>query len=192
MSGASKDTKLAALVQFASMAQHNQPFIFLLGFLAGMIDWVHFVPDVRQQDTSVFMSVRRLPHIHRSPFAARIGGVEINDPVQVVSSMAGRLQDVYVQLDFDGVEETAWYRELAGTDDDPETTVETSLREQIAGLRDRIDQILDIYGECMKALDQDDGDREELIGFFLTRAENEMQGLSQEINRLQAMLAQAE
>lgn len=189
-----KDTKLAALVRFAAMAQHNHPFIFLVGFLAGRVDWVHFVRETSDLDTWIFISVRRHPHIHRAAFQARVGGVDLTDPMQVPGAMAGRLQDIYVQLDFDGVDEAEWYHAVLLDDVDVEDrrVSTTTLQEDIDGLRAMIDDTLDIYSECRKALDEGAGDREQLIRFFLERAENEMQGLSREIMRLQAVLSEAE
>lgn len=187
-----KDKKIGALVHFAALAQHNHPFIFLLGFLAGRIDWVHFVPETGDVDTWVFMSVRRRPHIHRATFQGRVGGVDLTDPLQVASSMAGRLEDIHVQLDFDGAEEADWYQEVLLDESDDSRPTAATLRENIDGLKARIDDTLDIYGECMKALEEGAGKREDLIRFFLERAENEMQGLSSEIARLQGMLAQTE
>lgn len=191
MSGAvTPEMKLNALMRFGSLTGGHSQIMFLLGFLSGRVDWTHFVNEPWRHETWIYLSVRRLPQIHRAPFQAQVGGVDITDPVQVVSALAGRIEDMYVQLDFEGAHEAQWYQEIVSQGTDPESPA-ASIEDRLEELRVRVDETLDIYGECRKALEADLGDRERQIRFFLQRAENEMQGLSAEMSRLRTILGQS-
>lgn len=188
--GATPGKKLKALLKFGALVGNQSQLLFLVGFLAGRTDWVHFVTEPWQYETWIYISIRRLPPIYRAPFQARVGGVDVTDPVQAASALSARMDDIYVQLDFDGAHEADWYQEVIteAEGDRPDPTI----RERIHILKERIDETLDIYSECKRVLEGGAEDREEQVRFFLQRAENEMQGLSREIARLQTLLTQSE
>ena len=171
--------KLQALLLLARMRPADGPLLFLLGFLAGRVDRLVFVEDLEGWEVAIhLMDPGRLLWPGR-PFRARVGTVEVPDPVTLVSALLERTDPIAIRIDF--THPPQWYTELveAGEGDEAPTPPEDRVEE----LRRRVDQTLDFYNECRRALAAGAREREAELRFLLDLARAEVAALSRELQR---------
>ncbi|HHY16703.1 MAG TPA: hypothetical protein GX524_01375, partial [Firmicutes bacterium] len=77
----SREKKLDALYTFSVMVIQNPLFSYLLGYLAGQIDRVHFVEDLSGADIAIRLCIRRSALWPREPFQATVRGVSMPSPL---------------------------------------------------------------------------------------------------------------
>lgn len=181
--------KLNALLQFGARVADDPMLQLLVGFLAGQVDRVHFVRSLEGAPIAVRIAIGRRAVWPARGFHATVRGVPIPVPVALVSVLAETTDPIALQLSFDGMEAALWLQKVQ-KDDLAEATRSPRLRleEDLAALRARIDQALDVYNECQRLLADGDPAREKELRFFLELARREIEGLGAEFQRLRAEL----
>ncbi|MFS0647432.1 hypothetical protein [Siminovitchia sp. 179-K 8D1 HS] len=87
-----------------------------------------------------------------------------------------------VLLEFDGADQAEWFQKVLV---DSAADKRLQPEEQLANLRDQIDQILDIYSDIQQQLKEGAGEREKDLKKFLEMAEKDMARLNREINQIE-------
>lgn len=178
--------KFLALVQLAERLPKHPALMMLLGFLAGRLDRLCLLPPSEMPAAGGVRIVLTTPQARIWTgrwFQGWVGATAVPDPVVLISAVADRDVDIYLSVDF-GSQVPAWYLEAVGTPAQPEPPLE----ERLEDLRRRVDSALDIYNECRRQLDQDDGERERELRFFLELARREVEELSRELQRVKQEL----
>lgn len=184
--------KLRALLQFAAMVQGSPGLVLLMGYLAGQLHRVHFVEDLSGAPVAVRLSSGRRRIWPAPPFEAHVRGVEVPDPVTLVSALSGTNDPICLSIAFEGLSAEPWYEALvvpryldvaAGR-----TPERQAAERRVEELRGRIDHALDVYSECRRLLDEGDPAREADLKVFVEMAERELKECSDELARLEAGL----
>lgn len=184
--------KLRALLQFAAMVQGSPALVLLLGFLAGQIDRVHFVSDLGGAPVAIRLSSGRRRIWPSPPFEATLRGVNVPDPVTLVSALSGNQDPICLSIEFEGAQSEAWYQNLvvpryidvaAGR-----TAEHRAAEHRLEDLRRQIDHALDVYNECRRLLEEGDPAREAELQIFKEMAERELKECSEQLARLESTL----
>jgi len=186
------EDKLQALFHFGNLVVNDPPKVMLLGFLAGRVERLHFVEDLEGAPTQIFMSARRYPIMPTKDFEATVNGVKLATPVHIMRALGETHPEIALRLDFDGMHRAPWYRQVVVSSLYDEDIEATTVEQRIEELKERVDQTLDLYNEIRSALQAGTNDEREQLEFFLTRARNEMQDLSTQLQRLQAFVGETE
>jgi len=103
----SRTKKLEALNNFTKLVGDDPVLAYLMGFLAGQVDRVHFVRDLRGADISLRLSQASLTVWPGAPFTASVGGVVVPHPVAFVKAVGQTNPDrqIFVSLSFDRADE---------------------------------------------------------------------------------------
>lgn len=187
---ADQPTKIEAIARLGRHLPQHPDLFFLLGFLAGNLDRVHFVRSLEGAPVTVRLVAGRRQIWPHPVFDATVRGVPLPMPGMVVSALAGNDDPICVQVLLDDPADSAYFEPL--TIDgfaDVRGDVQT-LQERVQSIRGQIDQSLDIYRECRRLLGQ--GEDEKHLQFFLGLAQNEIEGLGAELTRLRTALDERE
>jgi uncharacterized protein YpiB (UPF0302 family) len=180
----SREKKLDALYTFSVMVIQNPLFSYLLGYLAGQIDRVHFVEDLTGADIAIKLCIRRKALWPVEPFQATVRGVSMPSPLSLVRTINNDDSEICVRLDFDNSHEASWYREVLLPNVSYVKNAAEAAREESAHLRREMDRNLDIYRECKTLLNTSSPERQEEMGFYMRLAENQLKGLSGQLEEL--------
>jgi hypothetical protein len=186
---ADRRTKLEAVVRMGRHLPQNPEMLFFLGFLAGNLDRLYFVRSLEGAPVAIHLSAGR-KHIWPGPmFDAKVRQVPVPMPGMLVSALTENDDPICVHVSLDDPQEAAFFEELTV---DSYAAVAPgaadSLRERAAKLYQRIDQALDIYRECRRLLDAHQGEDEARLKFFLGLAQSEIEGLSEQLQKLNRSL----
>jgi len=174
-------------MRFASHGTLPGPVVFLLGFLAGRIDHVHFARDVAGAANSLVLRSQERILWPGMPFSAHLHGVAVADPVMLVMGLAAN-EDLWVSLEFEGAKTAPWYQAVAWPSYQAgaaEAGTAPTLHARAEELRAEVDRALDIYGEVLRMMEQNNPARREELTFYLNLAKQQVQELSRELNRLE-------
>ena len=168
----------------------NPELTFLLGFLAGNLRRVHFVRTVEGAPIAISLSASRRTLWPGSIFEATLHHVPVPMPGALVSALAETAEPICVHVTLDDPVDGAWiepllvdsYADVQG--EDPHAT----LQSRMVGLRNQIDQQLDIYRECRRLLTEGAGEDESRLQFFLGLAQTEIEGLGRQLSGLNGEL----
>lgn len=177
----SRARKLQTLLLLARSRPGDPALQLLIGFLAGRLDQVRFVRELAGWEVALhLMDPGRLLWPGR-PFRGRVGEVEVPDPVTMISALLERGDPIAVRIDF--TDPPPWYDELLEAAAEP---AGEPGEDRVEVLRRRVDQALDIFNECRRALAAGAREREGELQFLLELARSEVAELSRELQRLQA------
>lgn len=183
-----RDKKLEALHNFSLMVIRHPLLSYLMGFLIGQVDRVHFVADLRGAEVAVKLTMRRKALWPNEPFQATVSGVTMPNPVAFVQAVSNKQSEICVMLDFDNAEDTPWYQEVLLPDasyvqDTLEAAQEESLR-----LKQEMDRVLDIYRECKTMLNTAAPEKKKEMEFYINLAEQQLKQLSTQLDELNAKM----
>ena len=110
----SRVKKLEALGNFTKLVGDDPVLAYLMGFLTGQVDRVHFVHDPQGADISLKLSQERATVWPGEPFRANVGGVVIPHPIAFVRAVGQAHSDrqICVSLNFERSDQTEWYQEV--------------------------------------------------------------------------------
>ncbi len=110
----SRSKKLEALNNFTKLVGDDPVLAYLMGFLTGQVDRVHFVRDSRGADISLKLSQERFTVWPGEPFRANVGGVIMPHPIAFVRAVGQAQSDrqICVSLNFERADEAEWYQEV--------------------------------------------------------------------------------
>lgn len=163
---------------------------FLLGFLAGNLSRLHFVRSLEGAPVAIAIAAGRRHIWPGSIFDAHVHSVPVPIPGALVSALAENDEAICVRVALDDAAEAAWFEPLLVDSylhvrgDRPEDT----LADRVHGVRGRIDSALDVYRECRRLLAEGNGEEESRLRFFLGLAEQEIQGLGEQLAGLNRQL----
>ncbi|MGI6627461.1 MAG: hypothetical protein ACOX4K_03830 [Bacillota bacterium] len=180
----SREKKLDALYTFSVMVIQNPLFSYLLGYLAGQIDRVHFVEDLSGADIAIRLCIRRSALWPREPFQATVRGVSMPSPLSLVRAVNNDDSQICVFLDFDSAHEAAWYREVLLPDVSYIKDAAEAAREESDNLRREMNKTLDIYRECKAMLNTGPPEKKEEMSFYIRLAEQQLRSLSSQLEDL--------
>lgn len=186
----SKDKKLEALYNFGLMAMKNPYLSYMTGFLAGQVDRVHFVQDLRGAEAAVRLSVRRRALWPNEPFRATLAGVSMPNPLVFVQALSSKDPQICVVLDFDNAERSQWYQEVLLPNVSYVKDPEKATQEESSRLRREMDRILDIYRECKIASSNSTPSRQKEMEFYINLAEQQLKELSFQLETLNVKMKQ--
>lgn len=185
-----RDKKLEALHNFSLMVIRNPLLSYLMGFLTGQVDRVHFVADLRGADVAVKLCIRRKALWPNEPFQATIAGVSMPNPMSFVQAVSNKQAEICVMLDFNNAEDTGWYQEVLLPDVSYVKDTLEAAHEESSRLKREMDRVLDIYRECKVMLDSAAPDRKKEMEFYITLAEQQLKQLSNQLDELNARMKQ--
>ncbi len=186
----SREKKLEAIYNFSLMVIKNPLLSYLLGFLVGQVDRVHFVQELTGADVAVRLCIRRSALWPNEPFKATIRGVSIPSPLTFVRTVSGDQSQICVMFDFDNAEESPWYQEVLLPNASYVKDAVEAAREESARLKREMDRTLDIYRECKTMLGRSSPERQKQIEFYIGLAEEQLKGLSDELEALNRKMEQ--
>jgi len=185
---AEEPSKLQALVRLGRHLPQHVDLFFLLGFLAGNTERLHFVRRLEGAPVALRFVAGRSQIWPQPVLDATVRGVPLPLPGMVVSALAGTQDPICVQVVVDDPADQAYLEPLTvDSYADVKSDVQ-SLQERMRSIRARIDQSLDIYRECRRLLAEGTSADEQNLHFFLGLAEREIEGLNAELNRLRSVL----
>ena len=154
---------------------------YLLGFLAGRLERVHFVESLEGAPVAVRFAAGRRRIWPGVPFQAVIHDVPVPSPAMLVSALLVSAEDICVRIDSDAVTASDAFAEVVEPMYEGAAPARETPTERAARLRARIDETLDVYRACREALEGGDPEREAEVRFFLVMAEREIQALSRQL-----------
>jgi len=179
-----RSKKLEALYNFTVMAGQNPMFAYLLGYLAGQVDRVSFLADLKGADVAIRISVKRATIWPADPFKATVRGVSMPNPFTLVKALNQDNAPISVSLDFDGAEDAPWYQEVLLPNASYIKDAAQAAQEDSERLRKEMDRTLDIYRECKSLLKDSDPDKQRELSFYMRLAEDQLKRLSNELGEL--------
>ncbi|MGE5593413.1 MAG: hypothetical protein ACM3X3_06995 [Betaproteobacteria bacterium] len=184
----SRAKKLEALQNFTMMVGGDPAFAYLMGFLTGQVDRVHFVQDPAGADIAVRLSQGRLTVWPAEPFRATVGGVIIPNPMAFVAAASRSDRQICVSLNFERQDEALWYREVLVPDVSHVKGPSEAAEEEAKALRAEMDRALDIYSECKRMLEKDEEGRKKELDYYMKVAQEQMRQLSSKLEEVNAEL----
>lgn len=187
--------KLEAIFNFGMMVGQNPWFAFLIGFLAGQVDRVNFVRDLREAEIAIKVSARQTALWPHDPFKATVRGVSMPNTYTLVRAISSERTPICVSFDFDHAEEATWYQEVLLPSASYVKDADKALQEESEALWKEMDHTLDVYRECRSLLKDQSPERRRELQFYMRTAEAQMKKLSremEELNRQMKRLAEAD
>lgn len=184
-------TKLEAVVRMGRHLPQSPDMTFLLGFLAGNLERLHFVRSLEGAPVGIAIAAGRRHIWPGSVFEAHVHSVPVPLPGALVSTLVENDEPICVRVSFDDPAEAAWFEPLlvpSYAEVRAERPADT-LRQRVESLRGRIDQSLDVYRECRRLLAEGEGEDEARLRFFLGLAEQEIEGLGRQLSTLNGQLS---
>lgn len=182
-----REKKLKALYNLTLMVVQNPFLTYLLGYLTGQVDRVHFVENLAGADIAVKISLRRLTLWPADPFSATVKGVSMPNSLALVQAISDQEDiPICISVDFDNISEAYWYQEVLLPDVSYVKDVVEAAKEESSLLRQEMDRVLDIYRECQMLYNSTTGDRQKEMAYYIKVAEQELKALSdklEEVNR---------
>ncbi|HHX25051.1 MAG TPA: hypothetical protein GX721_00110 [Firmicutes bacterium] len=188
----SRTKKLEALSNFTKLVGDDPVLAYLMGFLTGQVDRVHFVQDPRGADISLKLSQDRLTVWPGEPFRANVGGVMMPHPIAFVRAVgqAHIERQICVSLNFERADEAAWYQEVLLPDVSHVQLGIQAAEEEAKSLRKEMDHALDIYAECKRLMEESGSERKGELDYYMSVAETQMKLLSAQLEEVSAQLRQ--
>jgi hypothetical protein len=188
----SRTKKLEALNNFTKQVGDDPVLAYLMGFLTGQVDRVHFVRDPRGADISLKLSQDRLTVWPGEPFRANVGGVMMPHPIAFVRAVgqAHTERQICVSLNFERADEAAWYQEVLLPDVSHVQLGIQAAEEEAKSLRLEMDHALDIYAECKRLMEESGSERKGELDYYMSVAETQMRLLSAQLEEVSAQLRQ--
>lgn len=188
---ADRRTLLEAVMRLGRQLPQSPDMAFLLGFLAGNLDRLHFVRSLEGAPVAISVAAGRRHIWPGSVFDAKVHQVPIPLPAMLVSALAENDEPICIHVALDDPQEAAFFDEITEDSYSGIASPEDTLQARVQGVRSRIDQALDVYRECRRLLANAQGEDEARLKFFLGLAQREIEGLSQQLKELNARLAAA-
>ncbi len=184
----SRAKKLEVLNNFTMMVGGDPAFAYLMGFLTGQVDRVHFVENAAGADIALRLSQGKLTVWPAEPFRATVGGVIIPNPIAFVAAASKSDRQICVSLSFERADEAPWYQEVLLPDVSYVSGPAESAEEEARALRAEMDRALDIYSECKRLLENDEGSRKQELDYCMRVAQEQMKQLSTKLEEVNAAL----
>lgn len=161
-----------------------------VGFLLANPSRVRFVSQIGEgPGLAMAISVHRRIEIPLAPWQGFINGVPVPDPILWMEAAMGKDgQVITVRISTDDFELIQRLTPLVTKDAERHRRAELS--DRVQNLRHDLDQALDLYNEVRHVMEVDQ-DRHEELSKFLGIAEQEMQGIGQELKFLRSRLESA-
>lgn len=179
-----RSKKLDAIHSFTALVSQVPAFTYLMGFLAGAVDRVHFLKDLTGAEIAITVSISSRAIWPHEPFKAFVRGVAMPNPYILVRSIWDDPAPICVSLDFDHADETPWYQEVLLPSVAYVKDAEKAHMEESDRLRQEMDRTLDIYRECKTLMKETSPERERELAFYMHLAEERLKTLSRELEEL--------
>ncbi len=184
----SRSEKLEAINNFAVLVGNEPALAYLMGFLAGQVDRVHFVRDTVGADVSLRLSQGKITVWPAEPFRAMVGGVIVPNPMAFVAAVSKTSTPICVSLAFERSDEVPWYRQVVLPDVSYVKASAEAAEEEATALRAEMDRALDIYAECMRLVEAESGARKRELDYYMSVAQEQMRQLSIKLDEVNAQL----
>ncbi len=184
--------KLEALSNFTKLVGDDPVLAFLMGFLTGQVDRVHFVRDPRGADISLKLSQDRLTVWPAEPFRANVGGVMMPHPIAFVRAVgqAHAERQICVSLNFERADEAEWYQDVLLPDVSHVRLGMEAAEQEAKSLRKKMDHALDIYAECKRLMEESGSERRSELDYYMSVAQTQMKLLSAKLEEVSVQLRQ--
>lgn len=188
----SRAKKLEALGNFTKLVGDDPVIAYLMGFLTGQVDRVHFVRDPRGADISLKLSQERFTVWPGEPFRANVGGVVMPHPIAFVRAVGQAHADrqICVSLNFERADEAEWYQEVLLPDLSYVKQGIEAAEQEAKSLRREMDHALDIYAECKRLLGKSGDERKAELDYYMSVAQIQMKLLSGKLEEVSMQLKQ--
>ena len=188
----SRAKKLEALGNFTKLVGDDPVIAYLMGFLTGQVDRVHFVRDPRGADISLKLSQERFTVWPGEPFRANVGGVVMPHPIAFVRAVGQAHADrqICVSLNFERADEAEWYQEVLLPDLSYVKQGIEAAEQEARSLRREMDHALDIYAECKRLLEKSGDERKAELDYYMSVAQTQMKLLSGKLEEVSMQLKQ--
>ena len=188
----SRSKKLEALNNFTKLVGDDPVLAYLMGFLTGQVDRVHFVRDSRGADISLKLSQERFTVWPGEPLRANVGGVIMPHPIAFVRAVGQAQSDrqICVPLNFERADEAEWYQEVLLPDVSYVQQGMEAAEEEAKLLRKEMDHALDIYAECKRLLEKSGSERRAELDYYMSVAQTQMKLLSGKLEEVSIQLKQ--
>ncbi len=162
-----------------------------VGFLLANPNRVRFVSQIGDASgLAMAISVHRRIEIPLAPWQGFINGVPVPDPLLWIEAASGKSNDVIaIRVSTDDLELIQSLAPMVVKDEERHRRAE--LTDRVQNLRQELDRALDLYNEVRHVMEVDQ-DRQTELTKFLGIAEQEMQGIGQELKALRTRLESAE
>ncbi len=162
-----------------------------VGFLLANPSRVRFVSQIAEgPGLAMAISVHRRIEIPLAPWQGFINGVPVPDPLLWMEAAMGKDgQVITVRISTDDFELIQRLSPMVTKDAERHRRAELS--DRVQNLRHDLDQALDLYNEVRHVMEVDQ-DRHAELSKFLGIAEQEMQGIGQELKFLRSRLESTE
>ncbi|HHY98013.1 MAG TPA: hypothetical protein GX509_04660 [Firmicutes bacterium] len=180
----SREKKIEALNNFTAMVANNPALTYLMGYLTGQVDRVHFVKDLTSAEIAVRISQDRLTVWPAEPFRATVSGLIVLNPLSFAASVSNMKDPICVSLNFENSENAPWYQEVLLPDVSYVKGAEEAAEDKAKELRSEMDRTLDIYRECKRLLESDTGERRKELDYYLTVAQNQLRELNRQLEQV--------
>ncbi|SMC02772.1 hypothetical protein SAMN00768000_0758 [Sulfobacillus thermosulfidooxidans DSM 9293] len=175
------------LVYIGRIAQQNPLIQTIIGYLMADPSRTRFVYQLKDEYAlSMTMSIHRRIEIPLAPWQGFIRGVPVPDPltwIQAAQDFKG--QPIMVRLSTDDPVLLQLLNTLLK--DEKAQEYRNQLLDRMESVRKELDRALDLYNEVRHIMEIDHERQPELIK-FLAMAEDQMQGMGQELKTLKAHL----
>ncbi len=175
--------KLDAIYNFGTMVAQNPWLAFLMGYLIGQVDRVHFLQDLEGAEVAIRVSAGRATVWPGGPFKATVRGITMPNTYVLVRSIPQDETPICVCLDFDKARETDWYQSVLLPSSAFIEDAEEAAHHESETLWREMDRTLDIYRECRSML-QDDPERKRELEYYMRTAEEQMKRISRHMDEL--------
>lgn len=162
-----------------------------VGFLLANPNRVRFVSQIGDvPGLTMAISVHRRIEIPLAPWQGFINGVPVPDPLLWIEAASSKHNDVIsIRISTDDLELVQRLAPMVVKDE--ERHRHSELTDRVKSLRQDLDRALDLYNEVRHVMEVDQ-DRQTELTKFLGIAEQEMQGIGQELKSLRTRLESTE
>ncbi|NLS44760.1 MAG: hypothetical protein GX969_03355 [Firmicutes bacterium] len=188
----SQAKKLEALGNFTKLVGDDPVLAYLMGFLTGQVERVHFVRDSQGADIFLRLSQDKFTVWPGEPFRANVGGVVMPHPIAFVKAVGQTHSDrqICVSLHFERANETDWYQEVLLPDVSHVRLGVEAVEQEARVLRSEMDHALDIYAECKRLLEKSESERKTELDYYMSVAQAQMKLLSGKLEEVSTQLKQ--
>lgn len=176
--------KLEAIYNCGMMVGQNPWFAFLMGYLIGQVDRVHFVQDLSNAEIAISFNLRRRKVWPSEPFKATVRGIDMPNTLTLVRAIEGSDAPICLSFDFDHSEDTPWYQEVILPNVSYVKDASTAAQEESETLWKEMDRSLDLYRECKTLLQEAGPERKKELSYYMRLAEEQMKRLSAQMDEL--------
>ena len=168
--------KLEVLQRLAAEVDGSPDLLYLIGFMTGRLERVHFVRSIEGASVGVRIAAGRRRLWPGLPFHGEVRGVPVPGPAAMVSALAESDDEIFLRVESDALAGREEFETLVAANPSEAWATE-SPAERADEIHRAIDRSLDIYRECRRLLDEGDPERQPELERFIEMARQEIESL---------------